>query len=421
MAASELSLQELIPHLQSFLINNKASWMEQNFSLIYQTSFENDSFLELQKFCTELMSKEPEKIFNSPDFTSITEKTLITLIQNDIQIDEVQIWEHVLKWGIAQNPELSSDPTCYSNDDFVILKNTLEKCIPFIKFIRFTSKEFLNKVYPYKLVISEKLYENLIKWFLNNDYDPSNKLELQEIKEISCKMNGNDYNPNSNLKLQIVEEINHEINNYYDSSSKLVSQIIIDSKIITIQHAELISKWVDKLEIKDEMKNFYQFELIFRGSRDGFTPKKFHEICDNQSRTVAIIKVKDSNEILGGYNPIKWKDSNEIFYNPIKWESDFGYGNTDDSFIFSFMNKNINEHVISRVKENEYAINNWSHYGPSFGRGDLTIYGGVEDGCNFYDNSNNFCSKRSYERNIRKTESPFHVEEYEVFQIGKKI
>ncbi|RGB24044.1 hypothetical protein C1646_515683 [Rhizophagus diaphanus] len=233
-------------------------------------------------------------------------------------------------------------------------------------------------------------------------------------------MNSNDYNTNSNLELQIVKEISHEINNDYNLSNKLESQIIIDSKIIAIQHAELISKWIDK---EGEMKNFYEFKLIFRGSRDGFTPKKFHEICDNQSHTVSIIKVKDSNEILGGYNPIKWKDNNGIFvgYNPINWESDFGYGSTDDSFIFSFMNKNINEHVISRVKENEYAINNWSHYGPSFGRGDLTIYGGVEDGCNFYDNSNNYCSKRSYERNIRETECPFHVEEYEVFQIGKKI
>ena len=35
--------------------------MEENFNLIYQTSFENDSFLELQKYCTKLMSKETEK------------------------------------------------------------------------------------------------------------------------------------------------------------------------------------------------------------------------------------------------------------------------------------------------------------------------------------------------------------------------
>ncbi|PKK77570.1 BTB-domain-containing protein, partial [Rhizophagus irregularis] len=37
VAANELSLQELITRLQSFLITNKMDWMEQNFNLIYQT------------------------------------------------------------------------------------------------------------------------------------------------------------------------------------------------------------------------------------------------------------------------------------------------------------------------------------------------------------------------------------------------
>src|SRR5436190_3661618 len=83
VTASVLSLQELITYLQSFLIEKKASWMEQNFGLIYKTSFENDSFMELQKFCTELMSKRPEKIFKSSDFISIPEKFLISLIQHD--------------------------------------------------------------------------------------------------------------------------------------------------------------------------------------------------------------------------------------------------------------------------------------------------------------------------------------------------
>ena len=44
----------------------------------------------------------------------------------------------------------------------------------------------------------------------------------------------------------------------------------IDSRIITLQHAELISKWVDKLKITDEIKNSYEFKLILRGSRDGW-------------------------------------------------------------------------------------------------------------------------------------------------------
>ena len=97
----------------------------------------------------------------------------------------------------------------------------------------------------------------------------------------------------------------------------------IDSKIVTFQHAELISKWIDRLEITDEIKNSYEFKLMLRGSRDGFTPEKFHKICDNKSHTVSIIKVRysNSNEILGGYNPIEWK-------------SDYTWGVTKDSFIF---------------------------------------------------------------------------------------
>src|SRR3954453_2030943 len=170
VAASELSLQELIPHLQSFLIKNKSNWMEQNFNYIYQTSFENDSFLELQKYCIDLMSKEPIKLLKSLNFPSISEKLLVTLIQNDnLQMSEIQVWECVLKWGLAQNPELPNDPTSFSIDDFNSLTNTLQQCIPFIKFFELTSKEFINKVLPYKKILPKELYQDLLKHFLDHD------------------------------------------------------------------------------------------------------------------------------------------------------------------------------------------------------------------------------------------------------------
>ena len=83
IAADELSLQELITYLQSFLIEKKADWMEQNFNIIYQTSFENNSFSKLQKYCNNLISKDPDKILKSLDFSSTPEKLLVTLIKND--------------------------------------------------------------------------------------------------------------------------------------------------------------------------------------------------------------------------------------------------------------------------------------------------------------------------------------------------
>ena len=73
-------------------------------------------------------------------------------------MNEIQVWEHVLKWGLAQNPELPSDPKSFSKEDFNILKNNLRQCIPFIRFYNLTSKEFLDKVYPYKKVIAKKNY-----------------------------------------------------------------------------------------------------------------------------------------------------------------------------------------------------------------------------------------------------------------------
>ncbi|GES76330.1 BTB/POZ protein [Rhizophagus clarus] len=152
-------------------------------------SFENDSFSDLQKFCTELITKQPEKIFNSPDFISISEKCLISIIENnDVHMSMVQIWDHVLKWGIAQNPELSSDPSSYSNEDFNALSNTLQKCISFIKFTDFTPKEFLHKVYSYKKIIPEEMYEDLIKYFLDHD---CNQSEPQIIRGTSNQINSN--------------------------------------------------------------------------------------------------------------------------------------------------------------------------------------------------------------------------------------
>jgi hypothetical protein len=366
VAANELILQELVTQIQSFLIENKANWMEENFDLIYQTIFENDSFLDLQKYCNDLISKEPDKIFRSPKFISIPEKLLISVIQNDnLQMSEIQVWEHVLKWGMAQNSaKLPSDLKDYSQEDFNTLKNTLQPCISFIRFYNLTSKEFAQKVYPYKEVLPKELYENVLLSLL----DPDDK--------------------KGESKPRIPRNI--------DSKD-------IDSNIITSQHAKTISKWVDKLNITDELTSPYELKLLFRGSRDGFYPNKFHEICDLKSRTVTIAKVKGSNEILGGYNPIAWKSVDR-------------YSNTKDSFIFSFNNKDGNEHhILSRIIDNRHAIDNRSYYGPSFGNGDLILWGlDINTLCNYC-----YARKNSYEIPIRITEDRFSIEEYEVFQLMK--
>ncbi len=118
-----------------------------------------------------------------------------------------------------------------------------------------------------------------------------------------------------------------------------------------------------------------------------------------------IVKVKDSDEILGEYNPIKWKKSTGGFGS---------YGTTKDSFIFSFDNNKIENVILSRVMDENKAIFNGSLIGPSFGNGDLIIWK-----LNVFENYKSFSRKNSYEKPIRKTENDFTVEECEVFQIIK--
>ena len=80
-------------------------------NLLFKTSFQSNSLLEIQQFCTDFMAKFPDKVFKSLDFASLPEKSLVSLIKrDDLQMKEIEIWENVLKWGLEKNSTLIPDP-----------------------------------------------------------------------------------------------------------------------------------------------------------------------------------------------------------------------------------------------------------------------------------------------------------------------
>src|SRR6266496_3727681 len=90
-AANELHLQELVDYLQKYLIENKSEWIEQHFEFTQQISSQSNNLLELQEFCTNLLVQSPEKILKSFDFTSLSEKFLISIIKrDDLQMKEIE-------------------------------------------------------------------------------------------------------------------------------------------------------------------------------------------------------------------------------------------------------------------------------------------------------------------------------------------
>ena len=79
VAADVLHLQEPIDYLQKYLIENKSEWMEEHFEITQRISSQSNNLLELQQFCTDFIARFPKKVFKSPYFTSLSEKTLIQI------------------------------------------------------------------------------------------------------------------------------------------------------------------------------------------------------------------------------------------------------------------------------------------------------------------------------------------------------
>lgn len=105
------------------------------------------------------------------------------------------------------------------------------------------------------------------------------------------------------------------------------------------------------------------FELLYRGTRDGFGANDFHRTCDNKGKTLVIIK-NSNGHIFGGFASISWTSSGS-------------YRQAPGSFLFTLTNMHgIQPTKFSLNNENDgNAVYHKNGYGPIFGDGDgLWIY-----------------------------------------------
>ncbi|RIB24647.1 hypothetical protein C2G38_2168066 [Gigaspora rosea] len=382
LVAYELFFDELAKHLETLLIETESHshWLRLNFTRIYQKIFQNNKPQELQKWCNDIVVKYPEKIFDSEDFFSLQENAFVSLIsRDDLQMKEVKIWNHVIEWGIAQNPGLPSDPEDWPNEKFLALKTTLRNCLPHIRYFQMSSDEFIDNVQPYQQILEKNLWKDITNKFMSPNRQVSSTI-LPPRVILTPKL------PNRNT----------------DPFSTVINE----------EHASEIASWVDrKADTYPVKNNPYEFKLLLRGTRDGFTSDSFWKLSDKQTNLVVVMKVKGTDEILGGYNPIGW-DNN----------LDYKYKHCNDSFIFSLKNGTIQTSILSRVINPNNAIFCVASCGPIFGgklgSGDLVM-------CNNCDQDRNcYNQKISYEKKIKipinnDEVTWFSLEEYEIFQINK--
>ncbi|RHZ77715.1 hypothetical protein Glove_174g40 [Diversispora epigaea] len=381
MAASEFELEELAKELETFLIGTKSSWLKSHFSQVYYSALIKKNFEVLEKFCNDIIVKSPSLIFNAKDFNFLQEVALVSLLKHDnLYLEESEIWEYTLEWGIAQNPALPTNLEEWTNENFTTLKTSLQQCLPYIRYFQISSADIWNKVRPYKKILDKQLWNDLKQYLAAPDQPVKSKVL-----------------PPRTILVQELTYIKEPF-----------------STIITYEHADEISSWIDR---KSRNSFFYtnipyEFELILRGSINGFTPQTFWDTCHGHSNTVIIIKVKGTNEILGGYNPLAWDKTN--YYR--RWDE------TKDSFIFSLKNGNVQNSILSRVINHQDSMRGLcrvylgSRNGPCFSS-DLCMY---SSRANFTLNNGSYCEKQHFVRPIRTTTNNFSIENYEVFKVINK-
>ncbi|RIB22552.1 hypothetical protein C2G38_2173713 [Gigaspora rosea] len=306
-----------------------------------------------------LLGFHPSMIFNSDDFKTLQENAFIALLkQDDLQMEESEIWDKVILWGKARTPDLPSNLEVWTDENFKSLKATLQHCLPHIRYFQIPSEDVLKKIKPYHNILEKNIWDDILAKYLAPNV-PIASLILPPRKKATVQL-----------------------------PSRKASIITPSSSIITLEHIAELSSWIDRRsKIYNTTEIPYEFKLLLRGSRDGFT----------------VLKIDSTNEILGGYNLLIWKVPNGKYSER---------ATTADSFIFSL--KNRNQSILSRVKDESTAIVYGKiSQGPIFGNG-------LGMGRRSKSISKEWYSSETvYEKPIRNIDAWFFIDEYEVFQICK--
>ncbi|CAJ0876944.1 10857_t:CDS:2, partial [Entrophospora sp. SA101] len=102
------------------------------------------------------------------NFCALDESVLIPLLKrDDLLMEEIEIWEHLTEWGIAQNLSLNNkNISKWTLEDFDLLKVTLQHCIPLIRYFNIDSADYYDKVRPFEKILPVELKEDILQYYM---------------------------------------------------------------------------------------------------------------------------------------------------------------------------------------------------------------------------------------------------------------
>jgi hypothetical protein len=348
VASEELLFNELFMYLQDYMIKYQLIWIQKNLVLVLHTVSKISKFEKLRDHCIQFILKDPQMLIVSKKFLLLDEDILSELLKrDDLEIEEISIWNYLIKWGIEQTKGLGSendDRTKWNNENYEALKETLSELIPLIRFSEISSADFFDKVHPFMAVIPNHIYEEVLKFYMKGTLSES-----------------------------------------IPSFPPRVGTIDTESKIISSKQAYIIANLIDKKDAKairkkNDLKYKFEFRYRYRSDSRSFNNDAINEvrnICERRQEPCLILVNKNQytytirntvhqettsqnlKKIYGEYNSFTPQNDNFIFCfeneNDIK--STKINRNTNTQILF---NKDSNGGQIVRVTMLEHNNGNFS-------------------------------------------------------------
>ncbi|KAH8549636.1 hypothetical protein BGW37DRAFT_502070 [Umbelopsis sp. PMI_123] len=339
IAASELVVESLVKPLQLHIADKYYIYLKRHVFKVFELADIHEwNILRLR--CTELLCLDPYAYFRTEEFLKMKRHLLVELLQrSDLRLAEYDVWCACLYWsythalndndngdseGLSQwlpstssnnrpferskspqpprrsSPDLlyATDPTASDDDDSSTwsddqktlaekVKNYMNPLIPCIRFLLIDGEKYVNSVEPYKLVPSYLRKKLLHHYILSKQ---ASSLTLDKLPP----------------RLSTAREstlLNSQLISGYDK--QIIEHWITGEK--SNHCSSLVHKLIPRPSIAHPSYREATWRLLYSSKSHGPDMKAFHHRCDNQGPTITVIKIKGTNEIIGGYNSQSWR------------------------------------------------------------------------------------------------------------------
>src|SRR4051812_39078767 len=158
VATEELGLNILSEYIQELLVKNQKEFLQNDPIGILEVAFQHETFTTLRDYGLETICQDPEILFDTDKILSLPAQILESLLKrDDLTLDEIEVWNNLIRWAHAQQPTVNKDPSEWTKDELTLMERTLLRFIPLIRFHGIASEEYYDKIVPYEDLLPKKL------------------------------------------------------------------------------------------------------------------------------------------------------------------------------------------------------------------------------------------------------------------------